>query len=41
MPNSFDKDDEFDQLLNDFKNYQVAGKKEEGSKGKEDEDEWY
>lgn len=28
VKNAFDKDEEFDQLLNDFKNYQVGEKKE-------------
>ena len=44
--NPFDKDDEFDELLKDFKGYRVGGKKEEGREtdngGKgEDEDEWF
>ena len=37
--NKFDKDEEFDELLKDFKNYQVGSKKE-GSGKVEDEDEW-
>ena len=36
---TFDKDDDFDQLLNDFKNYQVSGKKDD-VRQKEEEDEW-
>jgi hypothetical protein len=37
-----DQDDEFDQLLNDFKGYQVSGKKEEEvAKKNEEEDEWF
>lgn len=34
-----DKDEEFDQLLNDFKNYKVT-KREEDQVGEEAEDEW-
>lgn len=28
MKSIYDKDDEFDMLLNDFKNYQIGGKKQ-------------
>ena len=33
---SFDKDEEFDQLLKDFKNYQVGSSKKEGGKSADD-----
>lgn len=33
---SFDKDEEFDQLLKDFKNYQVGSSKKEGAKSADD-----
>lgn len=36
--NGFDKDEEFDQLLNDFKGYQVSSKKD---KVAEEEEEWF
>ena len=37
--NAFDKDEEFDQLLNDFKGYQVGSKKKD--KVTEEEEEWF
>ena len=36
---AFDKDEEFDQLLNDFKGYQVGSKKKD--KVTEEEEEWF
>ena len=37
--NAFDKDDEFDQLLNDFKNYQLGGSTKKAEK--EEDEEWF
>lgn len=37
--NVFDKDDEFDQLLNDFKNYQLGGSTKKAEK--EEDEEWF
>lgn len=36
--NLYDKDDEFDMLLNDFKNYQIGSSKKEQPF---EEDEWF
>ena len=38
--NQFDKDEEFDQLLNDFKGYQVSGQKDKVAE-EEAEEEWF
>jgi hypothetical protein len=38
--NEFDKDEEFDQLLNDFKGYRVSGQKDRVAEEAEEE-EWF
>ena len=40
MKNAFDKDEEFDQLLNDFKGYRVSEGKDK-VKVAEEEEEWF
>ena len=38
--NAFDRDEEFDQLLNDFKGYQVSNKKDRVAE-EDEKEEWF